>query len=86
MKLSRRTLSTAIALALGTLCSAGMAQTKWDLPAGYPATNFHSVNLAEFASDVDGMEVCGGVSGRQVPFGLGHAGAAQRAEGQGDGG
>ena len=29
------------------------AQTKWDLPAAYPATNFHSINLAEFASDVD---------------------------------
>ena len=29
------------------------AQTKWDLPAGYAATNFHSVNLQEFANDVD---------------------------------
>ncbi len=33
--------------------SAGFAQTKWDLPAAYPATNFHSVNLNEFAADVD---------------------------------
>ena len=24
-----------------------------DLPAAYPATNFHSINLAEFAADVD---------------------------------
>ncbi|MDR7149214.1 TRAP-type C4-dicarboxylate transport system substrate-binding protein [Hydrogenophaga palleronii] len=39
----------AAALALGT---AAQAQTKWDLPAAYPATNFHSVNLATFASDV----------------------------------
>jgi TRAP-type C4-dicarboxylate transport system substrate-binding protein len=30
-----------------------IAQTKWDLPAAYPATNFHSVNLNEFAADVD---------------------------------
>ena len=30
-----------------------MAQTKWDLPAAYPASNFHSVNLAQFATDVD---------------------------------
>ena len=30
-----------------------MAQTKWDLPAAYPATNFHSINLADFAADVD---------------------------------
>jgi len=36
-------------LALG----AAQAQTKWDLPAAYPATNFHSVNLTEFANDVD---------------------------------
>ena len=29
------------------------AQTKWDLPAVYPATNFHTVNLQQFADDVD---------------------------------
>ena len=40
----------AAALALGTT---SFAQTKWDLPAAYPATNFHSVNLATFAADVD---------------------------------
>lgn len=40
----------AAALVLGT---AAHAQTKWDLPAAYPATNFHSVNLATFASDVN---------------------------------
>lgn len=33
--------------------SAASAQTKWDLPAGYPATNFHSENLVQFANDVD---------------------------------
>jgi TRAP-type C4-dicarboxylate transport system substrate-binding protein len=33
--------------------SAGSAQTKWDLPAAYPATNFHSVNLNEFAAEVE---------------------------------
>jgi TRAP-type C4-dicarboxylate transport system substrate-binding protein len=38
-------------LAAVTLSAA--AQTKWDLPAAYPATNFHSINLAEFAADVD---------------------------------
>jgi TRAP-type transport system periplasmic protein len=32
--------------------SAG-AQTKWDLPAAYPATNFHTENLMQFAADVD---------------------------------
>jgi TRAP-type C4-dicarboxylate transport system substrate-binding protein len=29
------------------------AQTKWDLPAAYPASNFHTVNLQQFADDVD---------------------------------
>ncbi len=29
-----------------------MAQTKWNLPAAYPADNPHSVNLNEFAKDV----------------------------------
>jgi TRAP-type transport system periplasmic protein len=29
------------------------AQTKWDLPAAYPATNFHTENLVQFAADVE---------------------------------
>jgi TRAP-type C4-dicarboxylate transport system substrate-binding protein len=29
------------------------AQTKWDLPSAYPANNFHTENLQQFASDVD---------------------------------
>ena len=33
-------------------CSLGFAQVKWDLPAAYPATNFHTENLVQFASDV----------------------------------
>jgi TRAP-type C4-dicarboxylate transport system substrate-binding protein len=40
----------AAALAFG---AGAQAQTAWDLPAAYPATNFHSVNLASFAADVD---------------------------------
>ena len=28
------------------------AQTKWDLPAAYPATNYHTVNLQKFADAV----------------------------------
>ncbi|MCW5636790.1 MAG: C4-dicarboxylate ABC transporter substrate-binding protein, partial [Rubrivivax sp.] len=39
----------AIALAAG----AASAQVKWDLPAAYPAGNFHTVNLVEFANDID---------------------------------
>ena len=42
-------------LALASLAFAGsaFAQTKWDLPAGYPANNFHTENLMQFAADVD---------------------------------
>ncbi len=29
------------------------AQVKWDLPAAYPAANFHTVTMTEFAADVD---------------------------------
>ncbi|MEO8545996.1 MAG: TRAP transporter substrate-binding protein [Betaproteobacteria bacterium] len=53
MTLSRRTLATVVAFALTGLSAGVMAQTKWDLPAAYPATNFHSVTLTEFANDVD---------------------------------
>ena len=39
--------------ALAALSLGAAAQTKWDLAAAYPATNFHSENLAAFAADVD---------------------------------
>ncbi|MCR5865021.1 MULTISPECIES: TRAP transporter substrate-binding protein [Aquincola] len=39
-------------LTLGAVM-ASQAQTKWDLPAAYPATNFHTENLTQFAADVD---------------------------------
>jgi TRAP-type transport system periplasmic protein len=29
------------------------AQTKWDLPTAYPASNFHTENIQQFANDVD---------------------------------
>ena len=41
------------ALALALFAGHAFAQTKWDLPAAYPATNFHSENLIQFAKDVD---------------------------------
>ena len=47
-------LTAAAAAALLSLAvPAAIAQTKWDLPAGYPATNFHTVNLSDFANDID---------------------------------
>ncbi len=42
-----------LALAALAMSAASIAQTKWDLAAAYPATNFHSENLVQFASDVD---------------------------------
>jgi len=35
------------------LASAALAQTKWDLPAAYPANNYHTENLNQLAADVD---------------------------------
>jgi TRAP-type C4-dicarboxylate transport system substrate-binding protein len=49
MKLLPSLLAAAALLA----SSMAQAQTKWDLPAAYPAANFHTVNLTEFAADVD---------------------------------
>ena len=53
MKQPLRAIATTLAIALSPFATDAIAQTKWDLPAGYPATNFHSVNLTEFANDVD---------------------------------
>jgi TRAP-type C4-dicarboxylate transport system substrate-binding protein len=39
----------AAALAIG---APAVAQTKWDLPAGYPAGNPHTLNLTQFAADI----------------------------------
>src|SRR2546425_4892142 len=30
-----------------------VAQTKWDMPTAYPANNFHTENIQQFASDID---------------------------------
>src|SRR5713226_9130422 len=35
------------------LCAGAQAQTKWDMPTPYPATNFHTENIAQFVGDVD---------------------------------
>jgi TRAP-type C4-dicarboxylate transport system substrate-binding protein len=50
MKFLPTLLATAALLATA---GAAQAQTKWDLPAAYPATNFHTENLVQFAADVD---------------------------------
>jgi len=55
--MQRRTLTTSFTkLALAALlfaATATLAQTKWDLPAAYPASNFHTENLTQFAKDID---------------------------------
>jgi TRAP-type C4-dicarboxylate transport system substrate-binding protein len=40
-------------VALSLACGAASAQIKWDLPTAYPASNFHTENIVEFAADVD---------------------------------
>ena len=53
----KRRFLPATALALALACAlplaTAQAQTKWDLAAAYPATNFHTENMAQFVSDVD---------------------------------
>ncbi len=45
---------TAIAAAIGfAVALPALAQTKWDLPSAYPASNFHTENIAKFAADVE---------------------------------
>src|ERR671932_52286 len=48
MKLKQLIVTAALGIAAGAF-----AQTKWDLPAAYPASNFHTENLVKFADDVD---------------------------------
>ena len=42
--------AAAIGLALASPIG---AQTKWDLPTAYPANNFHTENIQQFANDVE---------------------------------
>ena len=51
MNLSRRL--TILALCSASLAATAQAQTKWDLPAAYAASNFHTENLVQFSNDVD---------------------------------
>jgi len=50
--MQRRYISISV-LALSLFAGSVFAQTKWDLPAAYAATSFHSENLVQFAKDVD---------------------------------
>ena len=48
-----KALSGLFALSVALAATPALSQTKWDLPAAYAATNFHSENLIQFAKDVD---------------------------------
>ena len=45
-------LAAVLALA-STFALPALAQTKWDLPTAYPANNFHTENIQQFANDID---------------------------------
>lgn len=52
----RRQFIAAAALATGAalgLAAPAAAQTKWNLPAAYPADNPHTVNLVQFGKDIE---------------------------------
>ena len=49
-KFARAAIAAVAALTFGSIA---FAQTKWDLPTAYPATNFHTENVTQFANDVD---------------------------------
>jgi len=42
-----------VTLAATALAPSVAAQVKWDLPTAYPASNFHTENVQQFAADVD---------------------------------
>ena len=42
-----------LAMAAISIASTTAAQTRWDLPAAYPAGNYHTQNIQQFADEVD---------------------------------
>jgi TRAP-type C4-dicarboxylate transport system substrate-binding protein len=42
-----------VAIAAAAFATAAAAQVKWDMPTPYPATNFHTENIVQFAADID---------------------------------
>ena len=52
MRLHLPLIAAALLLAATTHTTA-QAQTKWDLPTAYPASNFHTENVTQFANDID---------------------------------
>src|ERR1700694_1545196 len=48
-----KALQAFVAVATTVACASASAQTKWDMPTPYPATNFHTENVMQFADDID---------------------------------
>ncbi len=42
-----------LTLGLAASAAGAFAQAKWDLPTAYPASNFHTENIVQFAADVE---------------------------------
>ena len=53
MRFSASRFCTPIAAVVLALAGGVNAQTKWDMPTPYAATNFHTENIQQFANDVD---------------------------------
>lgn len=48
----RKIAGVAVAATVVLTAAGAAAQTKWDMPTGYPPTNFHTENIQVFADDV----------------------------------
>src|ERR1700674_922431 len=48
-----KALQAFVAVATAVFCAAASAQTQWDMPTPYAATNFHTENITQFVADVD---------------------------------
>jgi TRAP-type C4-dicarboxylate transport system substrate-binding protein len=48
-----RAIKAITAALFAAIATSVAAQTKWDMPTPYPATNFHTENIMQFVADVD---------------------------------
>ena len=48
-----KALKSLVAVVFAASSAVAVAQTKWDMPTPYAATNFHTENVMQFAADVE---------------------------------
>jgi TRAP-type C4-dicarboxylate transport system substrate-binding protein len=48
-----RTRQALVTIVLAAAFGAAQAQVKWDLPAAYPVSNFHTENIQQFADEIE---------------------------------